>query len=46
MAKGVTLRDVALLAGVSSRTVSNVVNGYAPVSEATRARVQQAVDEL
>nr|WP_313884331.1 LacI family DNA-binding transcriptional regulator [Streptomyces cynarae] len=41
-----TLRDVALLAGVSSRTVSNVVNGYAPVSEATRARVQQAVDEL
>ncbi|MER6125587.1 LacI family DNA-binding transcriptional regulator [Streptomyces sp. NPDC001795] len=39
-------RDVAALAGVSSRTVSNVVNGYAPVSEATRARVQQAVDEL
>lgn len=26
--------------------MSNVVNGYAPVSEATRARVQQAVDEL
>ncbi|MBY8854821.1 LacI family DNA-binding transcriptional regulator, partial [Saccharothrix sp. MB29] len=24
-----TLRDVALLAGVSPRTVSNVVNGYA-----------------
>ncbi|KAK1183334.1 LacI family DNA-binding transcriptional regulator [Streptomyces sp. NBS 14/10] len=46
MAKGVTLRDVAALAGVSSRTVSNVVNGYAPVAEATRARVQQAVDEL
>ena len=46
MARGVTLRDVALLAGVSSRTVSNVVNGYAPVSEATRARVQRAVDEL
>lgn len=46
MAKGVTLRDVAELAGVSSRTVSNVVNGYAPVAEATRARVQQAVDKL
>ncbi|MFF7792878.1 substrate-binding domain-containing protein [Streptomyces sp. NPDC007991] len=46
MAKGVTLRDVAALAGVSSRTVSNVVNGYAPVSEDTRARVQRAVDEL
>jgi LacI family transcriptional regulator, repressor for deo operon, udp, cdd, tsx, nupC, and nupG len=46
MARGVTLRDVAALAGVSSRTVSNVVNGYAPVSEAMRARVQQAVDQL
>jgi len=46
MARGVTLRDVAALAGVSSRTVSNVVNGYAPVSEAMRARVQRAVDEL
>jgi LacI family repressor for deo operon, udp, cdd, tsx, nupC, and nupG len=46
MAKGVTLRDVAELAGVSSRTVSNVVNGYAPVAEATRVRVQQAVDKL
>ncbi|MER8011406.1 LacI family DNA-binding transcriptional regulator [Streptomyces sp. NPDC094149] len=46
MAKGVTLRDVAELAGVSSRTVSNVVNGYAPVAEATRLRVQQAVDKL
>jgi DNA-binding LacI/PurR family transcriptional regulator len=44
--KGVTLRDVAARAGVSSRTVSNVVNGYAPVAEATRARVQQAVEEL
>jgi DNA-binding LacI/PurR family transcriptional regulator len=46
MAKGVTLREVAALAGVSARTVSNVVNGYAPVAEATRARVQRAVDEL
>ncbi|MDX3226257.1 LacI family DNA-binding transcriptional regulator [Streptomyces sp. ME19-01-6] len=46
MTKGVTLRDVAELAGVSSRTVSNVVNGYAPVSEATRVKVQQAVDQL
>ena len=46
MANGVTLRDVAALAGVSSRTVSNVVNGYAPVAEATRLRVQQAVDKL
>jgi LacI family repressor for deo operon, udp, cdd, tsx, nupC, and nupG len=42
----VTLRDVAELAGVSSRTVSNVVNGYARVTERTRIRVQRAVDEL
>jgi DNA-binding LacI/PurR family transcriptional regulator len=42
----VTLRDVAELAGVSSRTVSNVVNGYANVTERTRLRVQRAVDEL
>jgi LacI family repressor for deo operon, udp, cdd, tsx, nupC, and nupG len=44
--RDVTLREVAARAGVSSRTVSNVVNGYAPVTEATRARVQLAVDEL
>ncbi|GAA5056983.1 DNA-binding LacI/PurR family transcriptional regulator [Thermocatellispora tengchongensis] len=37
---------MAKLAGVSSRTVSNVVNGYANVTERTRARVQQAVDQL
>lgn len=41
-----TLRDVALRAGVSVRTVSNVVNGYASVSADTTARVQAAVDEL
>jgi DNA-binding LacI/PurR family transcriptional regulator len=46
MARDVTLRDVAARAGVSSRTVSNVVNGYAPVSPETRARVERAVAEL
>ncbi|MEU4426541.1 LacI family DNA-binding transcriptional regulator [Actinoplanes sp. NPDC024001] len=46
MRREVTLRDVAELAGVSSRTVSNVVNGYANVTERTRIRVQRAVDEL
>lgn len=40
------LRDVAERAGVSIRTVSNVVNGYAPVSDATRAKVEAAVAEL
>jgi DNA-binding LacI/PurR family transcriptional regulator len=43
---GVSLKDIAKRAGVSQATVSNVVNGYRPVGEATRARVQQAVDEL
>jgi LacI family transcriptional regulator, repressor for deo operon, udp, cdd, tsx, nupC, and nupG len=41
-----TLRDVAIRAGVSARTVSNVVNGYAPVTASTRAKVEQAIEEL
>jgi LacI family repressor for deo operon, udp, cdd, tsx, nupC, and nupG len=41
-----TLRDVAERAGVSIRTVSNVVNGYARVTESTKVRVQAAIDEL
>ncbi|MES4891765.1 LacI family DNA-binding transcriptional regulator [Streptomyces sp. NPDC096012] len=40
------LRDVAERAGVSIRTVSNVVNGYAQVSDETRRRVEKAVAEL
>ena len=42
----VTLRDVALRAGVSPRTVSNVVNGFPYISPAMRAKVQAALDEL
>ncbi|GAA3535228.1 LacI family DNA-binding transcriptional regulator [Nonomuraea rosea] len=42
----VTQRDVARLAGVSVRTVSNVVNNFAYVAEETRAQVQRALDEL
>jgi LacI family repressor for deo operon, udp, cdd, tsx, nupC, and nupG len=41
-----TLRDVAELAGVSPRTVSNVVNGYARVTESTREKVERAIAEL
>lgn len=41
-----TLRDVAELAGVSPRTVSNVVNGYARVTPATREKVERAIHEL
>lgn len=43
---GVSLKDIAERAGVSLATVSNVVNGYRPVGERTRLRVQQAIDEL
>ncbi|WP_143343106.1 LacI family DNA-binding transcriptional regulator, partial [Crossiella equi] len=42
----VSLKDVAALAGVSVKTVSNVVNDYAHVSEQTRARVRAAIAEL
>ena len=42
----VTLRDVAAHAGVSTRTVSNVVNDFPYVSPAMRAKVQAALDEL
>jgi len=42
----VSLKDVASAAGVSIKTVSNVVNDYPFVSAATRARVQAIIDEL
>lgn len=40
------LKDVARRAGVSIKTVSNVVNGYPHVTDATRARVTEAIDAL
>ncbi|MDQ1583748.1 MAG: hypothetical protein QOF36_1802 [Microbacteriaceae bacterium] len=43
---GVRLQDVAALAGVSMKTVSNVVHNYPHVSEKMRERVQRAIDEL
>jgi DNA-binding LacI/PurR family transcriptional regulator len=42
----VTLNDVALRAGVSIKTVSNVVTGYPHISPATRQRVEEAIAEL
>jgi LacI family transcriptional regulator len=48
--KRVTQVDVARLAGVSTATVSYVVNGLAdgrvPISEETRVRVLEAIEEL
>lgn len=40
------LEDVAKLAGVSMKTVSNVVRDYPHVSPAMRERVQAAIDQL
>ncbi len=40
------LKDVAEQAGVSIKTVSNVVNGYPHVSADTRARVEAAIKQL
>ena len=42
----VTIRDVAKLAGVSTMTVSRVVNGSPSVTPDTRARVEAAIAEL
>jgi DNA-binding LacI/PurR family transcriptional regulator len=41
-----SLKDVARLAGVSPKTVSNVIHGYAHITDETRGRVQRALDEL
>ena len=42
----VTLADVATKAGVSTATVSRVLNGNYPVAKATRVKVMRAVEEL
>ncbi|MFK4088237.1 LacI family DNA-binding transcriptional regulator [Kribbella sp. NPDC020789] len=42
----VTMRDVARQAGVSPKTVSNVMNGYPYIREETRVRVLAAIDDL
>jgi DNA-binding LacI/PurR family transcriptional regulator len=40
------MADVARLAGVSHQTVSRVINGSDNIRPATRAKVQQAIEEL
>lgn len=46
VAARVSIKDVAALAGVSWKTVSNVVNDRPVVRPETRARVERAIDEL
>lgn len=43
---GASLKDVAARAGVSPRTVSNVVNDRPQVAPETRRRVQEVLEEL
>jgi len=43
---GVTIRDVAALAGVSHQTVSRVINGNDRVSPETRRKVEEAIAQL
>ncbi|HEY4225189.1 MAG TPA: LacI family DNA-binding transcriptional regulator, partial [Pseudolysinimonas sp.] len=42
----VTMHDVANLAGVSIKTVSNVINDYQYLKPETKRRVQEAIDAL
>jgi LacI family transcriptional regulator len=44
--KQVRLKDVAEVAGTSTKTASRVINGDARVASATRARVEAAVQDL
>ena len=46
VAKEVTIKDVAQLAGVSPSTVSKVMNGSGRISEATKARVELAIRKI
>jgi LacI family transcriptional regulator len=44
--KAPTINDVAALAGVSKRTVTRVINRSSKVKEATRVRIEKAIEEL
>ena len=41
-----TIHDVARLAGVSTTTVSHIINGTRYVSDELKARVDKAIAEL
>src|SRR5690242_6943425 len=46
MSSTITIKHVAERSGVSSMTVSRVINGSARVKPATRERVERAIEEL
>jgi LacI family transcriptional regulator len=46
MSRQPTMRDVSVLAGVSAKTVSRVINDDPAVAPATAARVREAIREL
>ena len=46
MGRAPTIRDVALRAGVSVATASNVVSGVRPVGEASRRKVLESIEAL
>lgn len=46
LTKRVTIKDVAQAAGVSTQTVSRVMNKFAYVSDETRQRVEKVVEQL
>ena len=41
--KSITLNDVAKLAGVSPKTVSNVIHDWPYIKDETRAKVKEAI---
>ena len=45
-AQRTTIKQVAFEAGVSTQTVSRVINSRPDVSQETRLRVQQVIDRL
>jgi LacI family transcriptional regulator len=46
MAVRVTMKDVASAAGVSTQTVSRVVNDHPDVAPETRQRIQEVIDQI
>lgn len=46
MYKKTTLRDVAKIAGVSTQTVSRVINDHPDVSDETRLKIQDIINDL